>query len=142
MEVMETPALFIFPVGLARSMLTRSWDGFSVLHTALYLVIFCLGVPVVCSHSLRSIPTTAVINRHFAPCLILALQTPANQHGHCSSFPQPGMVFVAYSLSTVVQVTAEAGVGFYFRRAGSTALWVTDCLYKSRKKKYIKHIRT
>lgn len=31
-------------------------------------------------------------------------------------------------LPTVVQVTAEAGVGFYFRGAGGTALWVTDRL--------------
>lgn len=41
----------------------------------------------------------------------------------------PGMVFPAYSLSTVVQVTAEAGVGFYFWCARCTTLWVTDCLW-------------
>lgn len=37
-------------------------------------------------------------------------------------------------LPTVVQVTAEAGIGFYFRCAGGTALWVTDRLCEYRKK--------
>lgn len=37
-------------------------------------------------------------------------------------------------LPTVVQVTAEAGIGFYFRYAGGTVLWVTDRLHEYRKK--------
>lgn len=45
-------------------------------------------------------------------------------------------------LPTVVQVTAEAGVGFYFRCAGGTALWVTDSLCEYRKKNHIKHRTT
>lgn len=50
----------------------------------------------------------------------------------------PGTVFPAYSLSTVVQVTAEAGVGFYFWCARCTTLWVTDCLCEFRRNtKYI-----
>lgn len=83
-------------------------------------------------------PTTAVINQYFGLALSWSFRNP--QTTTLLALPMPAMVFLAYSLSTVVQVAAEAGVGFYFRCARCTTLWVTDCLCEFRRN--TKHIWT
>lgn len=86
------------------------------------------------NHSFSSLPTIAVINQNFAPALSWPFRHLQNSvtTAH-SAHDRNGCFFSAYSLPTVVQVTTEAGVGFYFRCAGCTALRMTDCLCESRR---------
>lgn len=126
-------------------MLTHSWDGFSALHTLLYLVIFCLGVLVVSKHSSRSLPTTAVINWYFVPApswLFRHLQTSTTtarpSHGqewyfYPTHFPQ---LYRSQQKQVLVFIFGVQGA----RRCGWQIACVnTEKIHKAHKDKVTKH---
>lgn len=77
MEVMGT-LTHSSTAGLAWSVLTHSWYGFSILHEPLYsyLAPFWLGVLMANNYRFGSRPTTAVISQHFGLALFWPFRNP------------------------------------------------------------------